>query len=318
MEKKSGSDAMKRVIEQTKKAFANMQQHHVPWGLDVVIFPELMILEQDIDTWPCCDVLIAFYSKGFPLEKAIAYYEKTRPVSLCDLYLQRILKDREKMYEMLDELHVPTLPRMVVKRDRENNVTQGDEIIEDTDWIEYQGNRMEKPFVEKPLDAENHDVVVYYKGGGGRRLFRKVKDKCSEYDVTLTRVRRNGSFIYETYSPGDPPMDIKVYGVYGIEPFFHAEMRRAPTMHSTVLRKSDGVEQRMVIELSQDELEMCEKILRKSDQFVCGFDILRSEPGRSVVIDVNGWSFVKKNAQYYERCGLKLAERIWKACGTSP
>ena len=45
---------------------------------------------------------------------------------------------------------------------------------EDGEAIIVNGEVMEKPFVEKPVDGEDHNVYIYFRGGHGRRLFRKV------------------------------------------------------------------------------------------------------------------------------------------------
>jgi inositol hexakisphosphate/diphosphoinositol-pentakisphosphate kinase len=52
-------------------------------------------------------------------------------------------------------------------------------VIEQDDQIEIDGEIFHKPFVEKPVSAENHDVYIYFPssaGGGSQRLFRKVKE----------------------------------------------------------------------------------------------------------------------------------------------
>lgn len=49
------------------------------------MFPEQMILEDPIESWPIVESLISFFSDGFPLYKAIAYTELRKPFVINDL-----------------------------------------------------------------------------------------------------------------------------------------------------------------------------------------------------------------------------------------
>jgi inositol hexakisphosphate/diphosphoinositol-pentakisphosphate kinase len=180
----------------------------------------------DISHWPPVDVLISFFSKDFPLPKALAYTQipnRPPPISINSLAMQSLLWDRRLVLAILDHIGVPTPYRCEVSRDggprvprqlrrrvrsdlglvlpgpkagdedqwgelniperwkikvKKDPVPRAREVIlrEDGDAIIINGTVMEKPFVEKPVDGEDHNVYIYYRGGGGRRLFRKVSE----------------------------------------------------------------------------------------------------------------------------------------------
>ena len=75
-----------------------------------------MILNRPIEEWLRCDILIGFYSYGFPLQKAIDYVEKYKPKMINDLSMQSILWDRPTVLERLRKRGIPVAKSFVVLR----------------------------------------------------------------------------------------------------------------------------------------------------------------------------------------------------------
>ena len=63
-------------------------------NLKTIVFDEDTILNKPIEAWPICHCLLSFFSLGFPLEKAIAYWNLRKPMLINELEAQYDLLDR--------------------------------------------------------------------------------------------------------------------------------------------------------------------------------------------------------------------------------
>ncbi|XP_036874770.1 inositol hexakisphosphate and diphosphoinositol-pentakisphosphate kinase 1 isoform X16 [Manis javanica] len=276
--------------------------------LTVIILGEDVILNEPVENWPSCHCLISFHSKGFPLDKAVAYSNLRNPFLINDLAMQYYIQDRREVYRILQEEGID-LPRYAVLN-RDPARPEECNLIEGEDQVEVNGAVFPKPFVEKPVSAEDHNVYIYYPssaGGGSQRLFRKIGSRSSVYSPESS-VRKTGSYIYEEFMPTDGT-DVKVYTV-GPD-YAHAEARKSPALDGKVERDSEGKEIRYPVMLTAMEKLVARKVCVAFKQTVCGFDLLRAN-GHSFVCDVNGFSFVKNSMKYYDDCAKILGNTIMR------
>ena len=314
MEKKTSSEAMRNLLDLIRKDSK----------IEVLVFSQKTIIHKPIEEWKKVHALICFFSKGFPLRKAEKYVELHGVYLINNITNQRILWDRTKIYKLLKKYNIPVAEHTFLQRYKEKKHEHLDdktkrekvkvkypEVQEFDNMILIGKKKIVKPFVEKPFDAEDHNIRIYYPmkvGGGSKHLFRKIKNISSKFNKNMNKIRRDGNYIYEEFLPNDG-FDIKVYAI-GMD-YFHAETRKSPTVDGVVMRTKEGKEVRFPVNLTLKEKNICRKIVMIFDQQVCGFDIIRSK-GKSYVCDVNGWSFVKGNKKYTYDCAFLMRRFIYE------
>ena len=135
------------------------------------------------------------------------------------------------------------------------------------DFLLINGVKLSKPFVEKPVNAEDHEIKIYYSslnpcGSGYNVLFRKTNNYSGQFIPQTSgqsTIRKHESYIYEEFLPTDG-FDIKIYTVGG--EYAHAEARKCPTLDGVVQRDNNGKEVRYPVNLTQEEKEIARNIQR--------------------------------------------------------
>lgn len=332
LEAKSRSKPMRNILDRLLASNAHPSN---PVHFDLILFTDQMILDEPIGQWPDCDALIAFYSAGFPLEKAIGYQKQRGIFCVNDLVMQKVLQDRRLTQLILEAIDVPTPKRIWLNSPKDsppafisqelNEIVSRDFNVDISSSQYYRrpigtaltsagicvGKEiLKRPFIEKPANSDDHNIWIYEEDGMVCKMFRKVANKSSERvpekDVQWRgSLDEAGSLVYEVFLPVDSGEDIKVYTVG--PNYAYAESRKSPFVDGIVRRNAQGKEIRTVTPLTEEEQEIARRVCMAFGQTVCGFDMIRSE-GKSYVIDVNGWSFVKGSDTYYDKAAKILKD----------
>ena len=147
------------------------------------------------------------------MHNAEAHVTLRQPHCINKVATQNILLDRRKVYALLKENYIPHPQAIVVERDPATGALVGlgeDEFYEGDDYLQIGSRKISKPFVEKLIDAEDHNICLYSPGSGVASLFRKVGDTSSTFEPDRCHVRRDGSYMYEPFMK-TRGTDIKVY-----------------------------------------------------------------------------------------------------------
>jgi inositol-hexakisphosphate/diphosphoinositol-pentakisphosphate 1-kinase len=92
--------------------------------------------------------------------------------------MQEVLLDRRQVYARLQAAGITVPTHVIINREGLPPGADPPGFEETEDFVAMGGTRIYKPFVEKPSNADDHNIYIYYPhsmGGGVKRLFRKVR-----------------------------------------------------------------------------------------------------------------------------------------------
>ncbi|KAL0234656.1 hypothetical protein PCE1_001692 [Barthelona sp. PCE] len=254
-----------------------------------LIFIDELYFDLPVEEWPKSLFCIPYLCSKVPVDKTRAYIEAGSK-ALCNIDIMLSLMDRRIMNDVLTDSRAPCIP-----------------LFDDPKSIEG-------PVIEKPLDAENHDVRIYY---DNKTVFlhRKTKDRCSFEEENSCIYRSNEEMVYSPLCSAINNLDIKVYAFNfndGKDEVF-AESRPSPVHNHFVQRDENGQEKREAVQLTAQEREEALRIAENCEHLVCGMDLLRyTENGvmKHAWIDINGFSVVKRHPDALEMLAEKMFEHV--------
>lgn len=221
--------------------------------------------------------------------------DKTKARVLNDIKKLQSMQDRRWLLKKLQDHGLPTPHFVECSRDGGPDVPDT-QIEEHEDYIVVGDRRINKPFVEKPVDRRDRDIYVYYprSSGGGRALLSTRESGDVEYVCRFDpsgRVRREGSFIYQEYlqSEGFVIQVVCVGGnSYGNAVLSGVVSRCGNEAVSQQVR--NGGSEPCPVWLRQEEKIMASKLQVILSQTLFGLTLLRSQTASgnaiSYIIDV--------------------------------
>ena len=123
MDKKAKSKPMREILKRLPEEL-----------FEIIIFGDDCILNKSIDEWPVVEVLISFYSTKFPSHKALEYVKLTKPFMINDLEMDVMLKDRRKVYEILQREGIDVPFHVLCERD---DPSKPSPVIEEFDEVSH-------------------------------------------------------------------------------------------------------------------------------------------------------------------------------------
>lgn len=152
-----GVAAMRRKLNSApmQAILASLRQANPHFHL--VIFDDVQ-MACDPHTWPRVHVLLTLYSANFPLQNVLDYIALHNPLLVNNLHRQHCMQDRREVRRVLASAHVPTPDAVCVDRTAGDVITQTGQ-SDDTLVIlrpDHSVATIRKPFVEKPVDPEDH------------------------------------------------------------------------------------------------------------------------------------------------------------------